>query len=64
MEIKAIKTLSNVAGVALYDVNDEAALVGFNSGKPVNCPVQYDENGEPYIEFYGKHYLNEFCKVA
>lgn len=61
--IIAIKTLTNVSGLALYSVTDTEALIGFNDEKPEVVPVKHDDEGEPYIEYYGKQYLNEFTRT-
>lgn len=61
LEIKAIATKTNTSGIALYDITDEQALVGLNNDNPEWVNIKQD--GEPYIDFYGKTYISEFMKV-
>lgn len=56
----ATKTLNNVSGLILYDMNDEEVLIGMNNEKPEKVELQYDEQGLPYVEYYGVQYLDEF----
>lgn len=59
----AICTVTNVMGLAIYEISDEQVLVGVNNEKPVEVEIQWNDDGEPYIDFYGEHMLNEFVKT-
>ena len=59
----AVYTITNCLGVAIYDVNDETALVGVNNKKPEWVDVKTDEDGRSYIDAFGGIYLDECSRV-
>ena len=59
----AVHTITNCFGIAIYDVNDETALVGLNDEKPEWVDVKTDEDGRSYIDAFGGVYLDECIKV-
>lgn len=65
MEIaKATYTLNNIAGVTVYDLNDEEVLAGINNETPCLYKIEYDEAGAAFFEIEGnKVLLNECIRV-
>lgn len=59
----ATKTLTNVSGLAIYEYTSDEVLIGFNNEEPKWVEIEYDVDGEPYVNFYGQQYLNEFIKT-
>ena len=60
----AIATKTNTYGLALYELDDEWALVGVNEEEPEVVDVIYDENANPYVEPNGdKTYIDEFVRL-
>lgn len=58
----AVATKTNTYGLAIYEVTSDEVLVGVNYEEPSWVEIQYDDQGEPYIDCYGVTYLNEFIK--
>lgn len=58
----AVATVTNTYGLAIYEVTSDEVLVGINDEEPSWVEIQYDDQGEPYIDCYGVTYLNEFIK--
>lgn len=58
----AVATITNTYGLAIYEVTSDEVLVGVNDEEPTWVEIQYDDQGEPYIDCYGTTYLNEFIK--
>lgn len=63
-QVKAIASITNTYGLALYDTATDEVLVGVNDKAPEWVAVEWDDEGEPYIEYYGgRTYLDEFVLV-
>ena len=60
MEPIATLTMTNVSGLGIYDIKGDEALVGINNEALQWVDIEYDKDGELYIDFYGKHYLGDF----
>lgn len=61
-KVLATVTKTNVYGLAIYEVTSDEVLVGVNGEEPSWVEIQYDDQGEPYIDCYGETYLSEFIK--
>lgn len=60
---KAIYTVSNCIGVALYAIDDERVLVGVNGLEPEWVETKYDDYGTRYLDWYGGIYIDDFIRV-
>lgn len=58
----AIATITNVSGLVIYEMTSDEVLIGFNDEEPTWVEIQYDDQGEPYVNYYGVTYLSEFVK--
>lgn len=63
-KIIATASITNTYGLALYEANSDEMLVGINDEAPEWVPIEWDDEGDAYIELNGdKTYLNEFIRV-
>ena len=58
----AIATKTNVSGLVIYEMTSDKVLIGLNDEEPSWVTIDYDYEGEPYVNYYGMTYLNEFVK--
>lgn len=63
-KVIASYTLSNVGGIAIYDINDEQVVAGYNNEKPRKYKVYNNTKG--FYFNWGKRrvYLNECMRVG
>lgn len=59
----AVATKTNVSGLVIYEMTSDEVLIGFNDEEPSWVEIKYDREGEPYVDYYGKTYLNEFVRL-
>lgn len=62
------KSISNVFGVAVYEVNDEMAVAAFVQMDKADAPrrhkIYYNKDGNAYFYLRGcRHYLKDFMRV-
>ena len=62
------KSISNVFGVAVYEMNDETVAAAFvqmdRVDKPRRYKVYYNKDGNAYFYLRGcRHYLKDFMRV-
>lgn len=62
------KSISNVFGVAVYEMNDETVVAAFvqmdRVDKPRRHKVYYNKDGNAYFYLRGcRHYLKDFMRV-
>lgn len=62
------KSISNVFGVAVYEVNDEMVVAAFVQMDKADAPrrhkIYYNKNGDAYFYLRGcRHYLKDFMRV-
>lgn len=65
MEAIGYKSISNVFGVAVYEVNDEMAVAAFVQMDKADAPrrhkIYYNKDGNAYFNLHGcHHYLKDF----
>lgn len=64
MKAIATLTISNTQGLAIYDINDEIAMVGVNDESPKECEITISDDGDPIINTeWGDYSLNDFIRV-
>lgn len=62
------KSISNVCGIAVYEVNDEMAVAAFVQMDKADAPrrhkIYYNKDGNAYFNLHGcRHYLKDFMRV-
>lgn len=68
MEVIGYKSISNVFGVAVYEVNDEIAVAAFVQMDKADAPrrhkIYYNKDGNAYFNLHGCcHYLKDFMRI-
>lgn len=63
-EVIGIWTLSNHGGVAVYEMDDESMTIKYYDDEPETVEIEWDDEGEAYIQV-GEItlYLNECMRV-
>ena len=62
-EVIASWGICNTASLNVYDIGEDDLLVGINNNRPERKEIEYDQEGEPYIDFGGHYYLNECMRI-
>lgn len=68
MEAIGYKSISNVFGVAVYEVNDEMVVAAFVQMDKADAPrrhkIYYNKDGNAYFNLHGcRHCLRDFMRV-
>ena len=58
----AMVTKTNTYKLVIYEMTSDDVLIGFNNEEPSWVDIEYDYEGEPYVNYFGMAYLSEFVK--